>query len=410
MHSVLVVDDEPFVRLSIASLRPWGDDGFDFPAEAANGAEALAALATRPEIDIVLLDLSMPVMDGLEFLRRLTADRARRPPAVVVLSAHDDYHLVREAFKLGASDYLLKGELDGAGLRAALEKAASGIGDSRERDDAIVQRRHLEFLKAQVLRDILAGPASPELQETFQELGIGIQLPFRVCCFWVEDLEAVAARERTEGLGRFSEMAARSLAQVLARWGQGEVVPLAPGHAAVLFSPAPAAQDQAEAAARSFCSDAAEYVGRYLSVKVTFSVGPACPGVRDAAESYRAARAARIIESRIVVLAKRAIRERFADPAFSLEEASVRAGVSKNHLSFEFSRETGETFTEYLSRTRVEEAKRLLATTPMLVYEVGERVGYPNVEHFSRVFKKLTGVSPVRFKAGYGRSEDGPGT
>jgi len=65
VHSVLVVDDEPFVRLSIASLRPWGDDGFDFLAEAGNGAEALAALSIRPEIDIVLLDLSMPVMDGL---------------------------------------------------------------------------------------------------------------------------------------------------------------------------------------------------------------------------------------------------------------------------------------------------------------------------------------------------------
>jgi len=405
VHSVLVVDDEPFVRLSIASLRPWGDDGFDFLAEAANGAEALAALAARPEIDIVLLDLSMPVMDGIEFLRRLAADRSRRPPAVVVLSAHDDFHLVRQAFQLGASDYLLKGELDGAGLRTALEKAASGIEESRERDDAIVQRRHLEFLKTQVLRDILAGPASPELEETFAELGIGIRAPFRVCCFWVEDLEAVSAREvGAEGLGRFSELAARSLGQVLSRWGQGEVVPLSPGHAAVLF-PGVAGSDpaKAEAAARSFCADAAEYVGRYLSVKLTFSVGPACPGVRDAAESYRSARAARTIESRIVVLAKRAIRERFGDPAFSLEEASVRAGVSKNHLSFEFSRETGETFTEYLSRTRVEEARRLLATTSMLVYEVGERVGYPNVEHFSRVFKKLVGVSPVRFKAGYGR-------
>jgi AraC-like DNA-binding protein len=44
-----------------------------------------------------------------------------------------------------------------------------------------------------------------------------------------------------------------------------------------------------------------------------------------------------------------------------------------------------------------------------MVYEVGERVGYPSVEHFSRVFKKLVGVSPVRFKAGYGRDEPGPG-
>jgi AraC-like DNA-binding protein len=201
-------------------------------------------------------------------------------------------------------------------------------------------------------------------------------------------------------------MAVRSLQQVLARWGRGEVVALSPGHAAMLCAPVAGGEGE-EAGVRAFCADAAEYVGRYLSVKVTFAVGPGCAGVPDAAASYRAARAARTLESRIVVLAKRAIRERYADPGFSLEEASHRAGVSRNHLSFEFSRETGETFTEYLSRTRVEEAKRLLATTDLRVYEVGERVGYPSVEHFSRVFKKLVGVSPVRFKAGYGRDEPG---
>ena len=405
MHSVLVVDDEPFVRLSLASLLPWGSEGFDFLAEAGNGVEALAALAARPEIDIVLLDLSMPVMDGIELLRRLAANGPRPPLAVVVLSAHDDFHLVREAFKLGATDYLLKGELDAGALKAALEKAASGIAESRERSAAILQRRHLEFLKSQVLRDVLAGPAPAELEETFAGLGIGIAPPFVVCCFWVEDLEAVAAREQAEGLARFSGMAARSLAQALARRGRGEVVPVRPGHAAVIFSPPEGDAGGLDRAARAFCEDAAEYVGRYLSVKLTFAVGPACAAVRDAAESYRAARAARTVESRIVVLAKRAIRERFADPAFSLEEASERAGVSKNHLSFEFSRETGETFTEYLSRTRVDEAKRRFVTSPLRVYEVGARVGYPSVEHFSRVFKKVVGVSPVRFKAGYGRPE-----
>ena len=107
------------------------------------------------------------------------------------------------------------------------------------------------------------------------------------------------------------------------------------------------------------------------------------------------------MESRIVVLAKRAIHEHFADSGFSLEAASERAGVSKNHLSFEFSRETGETFTEYVARLRVDEARRLLVTTALHVYEVGVRVGYPSVEHFSRVFKKVAGVSPVKFRAGF---------
>jgi two-component system, response regulator YesN len=407
MHSVLVVDDEAFVRLSLVSLYPFGVEGFDFAAEAGNGAEALAVLAARPEIDIVLLDLSMPVMDGLEVLRRLRAEPPARPPAVIVLSAHDDYHLVRDAFKLGAIDYLLKRELEAETLRTALEKAASGLAPSGERTAAILQRRQLEFLKAQVLRDLLSTAATPELEETFAGLGITLVPPFAVCGFWVDDLEAVSRRESGDGLARFSEMATRSLRQALATAGRGEVVPLGPGHAVVLFSP-PRTGTPLETLARAFCEDAADYLARYLSVKVTFSMGPVCAAVRDAPDSLGTARAARKVESRIIVLAKRAIHEWFADPEFSLEAASTRAGVSQNHLSFEFSRETGETFTEYVARVRIDEAKRLLATTQLLVYEIGVRVGYPSVEHFSRVFKKVAGISPVKFRASFRPPDDSP--
>ncbi|MGD0728094.1 MAG: response regulator, partial [Spirochaetia bacterium] len=98
MHSVLLVDDEPFVRLSLASLRQWEEDGFSLRFEASNGREALAVLAAHPEIDMVLLDITMPVMDGIEFLRRVAAGeggRRENPVAVIVLSAYDDFHLVR---------------------------------------------------------------------------------------------------------------------------------------------------------------------------------------------------------------------------------------------------------------------------------------------------------------------------
>lgn len=400
MYSVLIVDDEPFVRLSLASMHPFAAEGFDFAAEAATGAEALAVLAARTEIDIVLLDLSMPVMDGLEVLRRLRTAPPPRVPAVVVLSAHDDYHLVRDAFQLGAIDYLLKSELDADGLLAALAKAAARLLPSGERTAAVLERRQLEFLRTQVLRDLLSASVRPELEETFAGLGIAALPPFAVCCFWVEDLAAVSQREGDDGLVRFSDMVAGSLRQALAAAGRGEVVPIAPGHAVVLFAGAGASL---EPAARAFCEDAADYLGRYLSVKVTFAVGPTCTSLWDAPSAWDAARAARKVESRIVVLAKRAIHAGFADPSFSLAEASERAGVSKNHLSFEFSRETGETFTAYVTRLRVEEAKRLFATTSLLVYEVCERVGYPSVEHFSRVFKRIAGVSPVKFRAGFRR-------
>jgi AraC-like DNA-binding protein len=351
----------------------------------------------------------MPVMDGLEVLRRLRARPPGSPMAVIVLSAHDDYHLVRDAFTLGAIDYLLKHELDAGALRAALDKAASGLAPSSERTRTILQRRELELLKAQVLRDLLAAAAPPEIEQTFAGLGIALAPPFAVCCFWIEDLEAVARREGGDGLARFSEMAARSLRQALDAAGRGELVPREPGELIVLFSPAPIPDGPAlDRTARAFCEDAADYLARYLSVKITFSLGPTCGAIRDAPAALAAARAAHKVESRIVVLAKRAIHERFADPEFSLEAASERAGVSKNHLSFEFSRETGETFTEYVARVRIDEAKRLLATTQLLVYEVGARVGYPSVEHFSRVFKKLAGVSPVKFRAGLHAPGNGP--
>jgi two-component system response regulator YesN len=203
VHSVLVVDDDPFVRLSLVGLHP-SDDGFDFTAEAGNGAEALAVMAAHPEIGIVLLDLSMPVMDGLEVLHRLRTDPPAHPMAVVVLSAHGDYHLVRGAFKLGAIDYLLKSELDADTLRSALDKAAAVLAPSGERTAAILQRRHLDFLKAQVLRDLLSASTPPELEETFGGLGIALAPPFAVCGFWVEDLESVSRREAGGGLARFS--------------------------------------------------------------------------------------------------------------------------------------------------------------------------------------------------------------
>jgi len=388
VHSVLIVDDEPFVRLSLASMRAWEEDGFTLSYEAANGKEALEALAANPEIDIVLLDMSMPVMDGIEFLKR----RQGSLPAVIVLSAHDNFPLVRTAFTLGAVDYVRKEEMEGDSLLAVLKKAAAGIEKTREADASLIERRQVDFLRAQMLRDLLAEPMAGDSAAALSSLGVELVPPFVVCAFWVGNFEDVQARYRDEGIERFSVLLEGTLAQVLAKRGRGYVVTVRPDHVAVFFL------GGLEAAA-PFCADAREYVERYLSIRVTFAEGGPCTALGDIQAAYRTALERRTVESRIVVLAKRFVRERFADPALRLGDVAARAGVSRNHLSWEFARETGETLTEYLSRVRIEEAKRLFSSTSMKVYEVAEKVGFGNVEHFSRVFKKLAGASPSAWTA-----------
>ena len=389
MHSVLIVDDEPFVRLSLASMRAWEEDGFDLSHEASNGKEALEALAAHPEIDMVLLDLSMPVMDGIEFLKR----REGRAPAVIVLSAYDDFHLVRNAFTLGAADYVRKEEIEGDSLLAVLKKAAAGIEKPHDNGSSVIESRQVDFLRAQVLRDLLAEPPAGDSAAALASLGVTLAAPFFICAFWVGSFDDVAARYRDEGLDRFASMMERSLAQVLAKRGTGHVITVRPDHVAVFFH-------GTDEAAGIYCSDAKEYLERYLSIRVSFSLSEACEKLADIQAAYRAALAHRTVESRMIVLAKRFIRENFADTGLSLAGVAAWAGVSKNHLSWEFARETGETLTEYIARVRIEEAKRLLSTTRFKVYEVGERVGYQNVEHFSRVFKKIAGTSPSTWGPG----------
>jgi two-component system, LytTR family, response regulator AlgR len=112
----LVVDDEPLARERLAAL--IGEiAGVEVAGEAANGVEALEA-AARLKPDVVLLDIRMPVMDGLEVARHL--DAIESPPAVIFCTAYQDHAL--EAFEANAVDYLVK-PIRAERLGAALAKA-----------------------------------------------------------------------------------------------------------------------------------------------------------------------------------------------------------------------------------------------------------------------------------------------
>ena len=119
---VLVVDDQELVRAGFCVILDTAD-GIAVAGEAADGAAAVAqAAALRP--DVVLMDVRMPGMDGLEATRRITAGPAGRP-RVVMLTTFDLDDYVYEALRAGASGFLLK-DSPRADLIAAVRAAAAG--------------------------------------------------------------------------------------------------------------------------------------------------------------------------------------------------------------------------------------------------------------------------------------------
>lgn len=120
-HRVLLVDDHNLVRRGLAALLS-SDGRFTVVAEAADGHEALAALQAH-RVDLVILDLSMPRMGGLELVRRI--GRGTPPVRLLVLSMYDDEQFVAQALRWGARGYLLKHAMDDELFRA-LEAVMKG--------------------------------------------------------------------------------------------------------------------------------------------------------------------------------------------------------------------------------------------------------------------------------------------
>jgi two-component system response regulator YesN len=92
------------------------------------------------------------------------------------------------------------------------------------------------------------------------------------------------------------------------------------------------------------------------------------------------------------------IESRFADPQFSLKEAASHFYLSPAYFSFMFKKIEGVPFIQYLTRLRMELAKRMLGEPSNKIYVIGHAVGYPEYTHFTKAFKKYTGYSLTEYR------------
>ena len=105
-----------------------------------------------------------------------------------------------------------------------------------------------------------------------------------------------------------------------------------------------------------------------------------------------------VAETDVIIKAKRYMADHYEDADLSLSQVAEYVGLNEKYFTNRFTKETGETYSAYLTGMRIQKAKELLRTTNFKIYEISEMVGYHNVEHFTRMFKKLNEVSPAQYR------------
>ncbi|WHH61122.1 response regulator [Petroclostridium sp. X23] len=130
MKKVLIADDEFLVRVGLKTTINWEENGFIVIGEAKNGKEAIDFFE-KFDPDILLTDIRMPIIDGLELIQKLK--EKKKTLKAVILSHYDDFVYAQEAIKIGASQYILKSDLSSDNLLAILKKLSDEIDTIQEK-------------------------------------------------------------------------------------------------------------------------------------------------------------------------------------------------------------------------------------------------------------------------------------
>lgn len=184
MHQILLVDDEPYVVDDLSISLPWAEMGFEQVHKAYSGYEALELLQRHP-IDIVVTDINMPEISGIELIASI---RNRwKHIRVVMLTGYAEFEYARKAIEEQASAYLLK-PIANDQLIAVIGKLQEELRREWETWSSYQRtmqtfREHLPLLRDRLLSELLQGRKLPrlQLQERLTQFGLPLSTDLPVC-------------------------------------------------------------------------------------------------------------------------------------------------------------------------------------------------------------------------------------
>jgi len=399
MWKVLIADDEPKIRrglrASVERLRP----DMKVVAEAEDGETALA-LVQSEKPDILMIDIRMPFLNGLELIERI--NQVHGDCVIIVVSGHDEFEYAKRALQLKVFEYLLK-PVPTQMLASVLERAEAELAGTRKQNKYIEWaheqlERNLPLLREQFLRDWVKGNLSrSEIEERTAFLDIELPAMFSMAVIHVvENFLAIdPSKEKQRRLLLFAvrmvveESFQRFLPLSVFQDEHDNIVAIASSAGG---------PDWIEAVSR-IESEASHSLSQTL-ILAQKPIPEGAEGIPDAYESLTAKVARKSSYRTFVVLAQKFIDANYGQAELSLEEVSSSVGISPGYLSRLLKQETGLSFIEYITRVRITNAIQLMSDPAMKIYEVAEAVGYQSQHYFSRAFKKVFGRPPVEYRKG----------
>ncbi|NEW04578.1 response regulator [Paenibacillus sp. SYP-B3998] len=178
MFKVMLVDDDVPMMKYVTKLIDWSALQLTLVGSASSGVKALALFHEhRP--DLVITDIGMPQMDGIELAAEL--QKLKPDVKIMFLTCHEEFHYARKAVQLDAEDYLIKDELTTQQLESALLKTIQALTSDKERFEELTYKqdmlKHRETWKAQFWSELLSGVSVASIHSQSARLGIAWKRP-----------------------------------------------------------------------------------------------------------------------------------------------------------------------------------------------------------------------------------------
>ncbi|ASA21704.1 response regulator [Paenibacillus donghaensis] len=385
--NILIADDERVIREGIK--RTIQQISPDHRVVVAASTEEAVRLMEEQQIQIVLTDILMPGMNGLEFMRI----SRRRYPYVkwVVISAHSEFAYAQEAVRLGARDYLLKPI-----GKSRLQELIADLTLEIEQDNQLSQagarlKTSLKYLREGVFQRLARGL-------DVGNLDIG---PFIAdySSFYLVMVQLNAVRQSVT-LEHF--IVENVLSELIEGHGCGVVVSYDRQSLLALLSLPEGAGIE------PFRQEAQVHLKHYLKVPFQLLHSGLCfdfKTVPQVVNGLRETSAAQACEAgphtgsgeKAINVALQYIKEHCYED-LSLEKIASVVFLNPAYFSQLFKQKTGQGYKEYVTTLRLAQAKLLLLHSRLKLADIAEQVGYQDMRHFTQMFRKRFKLTPTEYR------------